>query len=179
MKALFIVDVQNDFLPGGALAVPQGDEVIAPINELIRRFDLVLASKDWHPAQTTHFDRWPVHCVRGTDGARFPAALASYGIEKVFLKGTSTADDGYSAFEATNDDLEHYLRRRGVQQLYVVGLATDYCVKATAQDAARLGFDTFVVKEAVRAVNLRPDDERNAFAAMQEAGVHIVSIHEI
>ena len=179
MKALFIVDVQNDFLPGGALAVPRGDEVIAPINALMDRFEVIWASKDWHPRRTTHFDRWPVHCVRGTEGARFPQALNAARIQRVFLKGTSTDDDGYSAFEATNADLEHLLRHHGITDLYVTGLATDYCVRATARDAARLGFAAYVVKEAVRAVNLAPDDEQKAFHDMQQAGVRVISIHEI
>ncbi len=179
MKALFIVDVQNDFLPGGALGVPNGHEVIEPINRLIDHFDVVLGSKDWHPSHTSHFNKWPVHCVRGTEGARFPQTLNRQAIEQVFLKGTSTADDGYSAFEATNIDLEHYLHHRGIQQLYITGLATDYCVLATARDAARLGFEVYVIKEAVRAVNLNPDDEQKAFQAMEKSGVQHISIHQI
>ncbi len=178
-SALFIVDVQNDFLPGGALAVPQGDEVIEPVNALQLRFDLVLASKDWHPASTKHFDIWPVHCVRGTHGARFPEALKTERIQKIFLKGTGESDDGYSAFQATNEDLEAYLKIKGVRRLYVVGLATDYCVKATALDAVAAGFETFVVKEAVRAVNVKPGDEAAALEAMQKAGVKIISMNEI
>ncbi len=179
MKALFIVDVQNDFLPGGALAVPNGDEVISPINTLMAHFDLIWASKDWHPRQTTHFDKWPVHCVRGTWGAAFPDALNRSGIQKVFLKGTGTADDGYSAFEATNEDLLHALHYHGVTALYVTGLATDYCVLATARDAARMGLPTYVVREAIRAVNLHPGDEEKALQEMKEAGVSIISMNEI
>ena len=178
-SALFIVDVQNDFLPGGALAVPQGDEVIAPVNELQKQFEWIFASKDWHPADTKHFEKWPVHCVRGSQGARFPEALHISRIEKVFLKGTGASDDGYSAFEATNADLEFCLRSRGIRQLFVCGLATDYCVKATALDAARLGFDVFVVRDAVRAVNLQPDDEQKALAEMEAAGIHIIRSDQI
>ncbi len=178
-SALFIVDVQNDFLAGGALAVPQGDEVIAPINALQKQFEWIFASKDWHPADTKHFDQWPVHCVRGTRGARFPETLHISRIEKVLLKGTGVSDDGYSAFEATNADLEFCLRSRGIRQLFVCGLATDYCVKATALDAARLGFDVFVVRAAVRAVNLQADDEQKAFAEMEAAGVHIIQSDQI
>ncbi|NPA43741.1 MAG: nicotinamidase [Chlorobi bacterium] len=177
--ALFIVDVQNDFLPGGALAVPRGDEVIEPVNRLISSFDTVLASKDWHPPRTLHFDQWPVHCVRGTEGAAFPPGLNISRIQKIFLKGTGYADDGYSAFEATNEDLESYLRIRGIDRLVVTGLATDYCVKATAIAAARKGFEVYVVKEAVRAVNLQPDDEQKAFEEMQAAGVRIISENQI
>ncbi len=173
-SALFIVDVQNDFLPGGALAVPSGDRVIDPINRLQERFEMILASKDWHPAKTVHFDRWPVHCVRGTEGARFPSALKIDKIKQVFLKGTGESDDGYSAFEATNEDLEAYLKIHGIERLYITGLATDYCVKATALDAAAAGFETFIVRDAVRAVNLNPGDETKAMEIMQRAGVKII-----
>ena len=178
-RALFIVDVQNDFLPGGALAVPRGDEVIPVINELQKRFEWIFASKDWHPAATVHFDKWPVHCVRGTKGAAFPDALHVRRIEKVFLKGTGNTDDGYSAFEATNDDLVFRLKSLGVTQLFVTGLATDYCVKATAIDAVRHGFETFVVRDAVRAVNVHPGDEAGAFAEMEAAGVHIIDFDQV
>jgi len=173
--ALFIVDVQNDFLPGGALAVKHGDEVIAPLNRLMEKFTHIYASKDWHPARTVHFDKWPVHCVRGTRGAAFPDTLRITRIEKVFLKGTGNTDDGYSAFEATNDDLESYLKIRKIKTLYIGGLATDYCVKATAIDAARKGFDVFVIEEAVRAVNLNPGDEEKAWEEMIRAGVKRIS----
>ncbi len=178
-SALFIVDLQNDFLPGGALAVPQGDQVIDSINRLINQFDIVLASKDWHPQQTVHFEKWPVHCVRGTKGSSFPENLTITKIQKIFLKGTGNSDDGYSAFEATNEDLESYLKIHHITKLFVVGLATDYCVKATAIDAARAGFETYVIREAVRAVNLNPDDEAKAFKDMQKAGVKIISEAEI
>ena len=178
-KALFIVDVQNDFLPGGALAVKNGDEILEPVNRLMEKFDMVLASKDWHPPHTVHFEKWPVHCVRGTAGAAFPAQLNLRKINKVFLKGTGNTDDGYSAFEATNEDLESYLKINGVTALYVVGLATDYCVKATATDAARKGFETYVVREAVRAVNLQPTDEAEAIRQMEKEGVKIISENEI
>jgi nicotinamidase/pyrazinamidase len=177
--ALFIVDVQNDFLPGGALAVKNGDEILEPVNRLMEKFDRVLASKDWHPADTVHFEKWPVHCVRGTQGAAFPERLHLNKINKVFLKGTGNTDDGYSAFEATNEDLESYLKINGITKLYVVGLATDYCVKATAIDAARKGFETYVVREAVRAVNLQPTDEAGAIKQMEQAGVKIISENEI
>jgi nicotinamidase/pyrazinamidase len=178
-RALFIVDVQNDFLPGGALAVPRGDEVIPVINELQKRFEWIFASKDWHPATTVHFDQWPPHCIRGTHGASFPENLHIRRIEKVFLKGTGNTDDGYSAFEATNDDLVFRLKSLGVSQLFITGLATDYCVKATALDAVRHGFETFVVREAVRAVNLHEGDEAKAFRVMEEAGVHIIDFDQV
>ncbi len=178
-SALFIVDVQNDFLPGGALGVPRGDEVIGPINQLVTRFDMVLASKDWHPADTVHFEKWPKHCVRATRGAMFPPSLDVDRIDQLFLKGTGNSDDGYSAFEATNEDLAFYLRAKGVSTLFVVGLATDYCVMATAVDAVRHGFDTYVIPEAIRAVNLKPEDEANALENMRNAGVRLIGLEEV
>ncbi len=178
-RALFIVDVQNDFCPGGALAVPEGDQVVPVINALIPKFPMVLASKDWHPEQTKHFAKWPPHCIQGTRGARFHPQLNRGAIHQVFLKGTSAEDDGYSAFEATNRNLEEFLRHKGVQHLFVVGLATDYCVKQTALDAVRRGFRTSVVLEAVRAVDLNPGDGEQALAALQQAGVQLVHASEV
>jgi len=176
---LFIVDVQNDFLPGGALPVPEGDQVIPVINRLTEKFTHVWASKDWHPARSLHFDQWPVHCVRGTEGAAFPKSLRIEKIEKIFLKGTAYADDGYSAFEASNEDLESVLKIKKIDTLYITGLATDYCVKATAMDAVRKGFRVFVIKEAVRAVNVQPEDEQKALNEMQKAGIKIIHETEI
>ena len=178
-RALFIVDVQNDFCPGGALPVPDGDAVVPVINTLIPHFAFVFASKDWHPEHTKHFEKWPPHCIQGTRGARFHPQLNRRAIQQVFLKGTSTEDDGYSAFEATNRDLETFLRQKGITQLYVVGLATDYCVKQTALDAVRRGFKTFVVVEAVRAVNVQPEDGQKALEMMQQAGVNIVHADDV
>jgi nicotinamidase/pyrazinamidase len=112
MKALFLVDVQNDFLPGGALPAPNGNQIIPEINRIMDQFDLVLASRDWHPEDSIHFDRWPPHCIRNTRGAAYPDELHAGKIEKEFLKGTGNRDDGYSAFEATSDDLDNYLSKR-------------------------------------------------------------------
>jgi len=179
IKALIIVDVQNDFLPGGALGVPGGDEIIEPINQLMSHFDVVVASKDWHPSQTIHFDKWPVHCVRSTPGALFPPPLKIEHIKKVFLKGTGNSDDGYSAFESTNEDLHFYLKSQGVQQLYIVGLATDYCVLATARDAVSQSWDTYIIPEAIRAVNIQPGDGAAALTQLKEVGVQLISIEKI
>jgi len=179
MKALLVVDVQNDFCPGGALAVKDGDRVVPVINGLMDQFDLVIASKDWHPEKTVHFTKWPVHCVRNTQGAEFHPALNKEKIQKVFLKGTGDRDDGYSAFEATSDDLEKFLRQNQVDGLYVTGLATDYCVKRTAMDAMMRGFKTFVVTDAVRAVNLKPNDGAKALAEMESAGVKPVTSEQL
>jgi nicotinamidase/pyrazinamidase len=179
MKALLIVDVQNDFCPGGALSVPEGDKVVPVINKLMDRFDIIVASKDWHPPQSVHFDKWPPHCVQNTPGADFYPKLQSGRVQQVFLKGTRNKDDGYSAYEATNVDLERYLRSKGVSELYVTGLATDYCVKASALDARRKGFKTCVVTDAVAAVNVQPGDGERALEEMKVAGVVLVTSQDV
>jgi len=179
MKALLIVDVQKDFCPGGALAVPGGDQVVPVINRIMDAFPLVLASKDWHPKESVHFGKWPPHCVAGTPGAEFHPDLNLKRIKKTFLKGTHNRDDGYSAFEATNDELAAYLREAGVEELYLAGLATDYCVKATALDSEKNGFETFVIEDAVAAVNAKPGDDEKAFKTMRKAGVTLLHSDEI
>jgi nicotinamidase/pyrazinamidase len=179
MKALLIVDVQNDFCPGGALAVPGGDRVVPIINRLMPLFPLIAASKDWHPKGSVHFKKWPPHCVQDTKGADLHPKLDKGRIHKIFLKGTRNKDDGYSAFEATNEDLAEFLKGQGVTDLYVVGLATDYCVKASALDADRNGFETFVVEDAVAAVNVKPGDGEKALKEMAHAGVTLIASGEI
>lgn len=176
MKALLIVDVQNDFCPGGALPVPEGDKVISVINRLINRFPLVVASKDWHPEDSVHFEKWPKHCIRNTHGADFHPELNKEKIDRVFLKGTGNKDDGYSAFEATNIDLEHFLKERNVSELYITGLATDYCVKASAIDAVKKGFKTYVILDGVRGVEQHKGDVERALKEMESVGV--ILIHE-
>lgn len=179
MKALLIVDVQNDFCPGGALAVPEGDKVVSVINGLMDHFEVIVASKDWHPPESVHFEKWPPHCVQNTSGAEFHPKLASKRIQQVFLKGTRNKDDGYSAFEATNEDVERYLRSRGVSELYVAGLATDYCVKASALDAVTRHFKTYVVTDAVAAVDVQPGDGGKALEEMTAAGVAPVTSRDL
>lgn len=179
MKGLLVVDVQNDFCPGGSLAVREGDRVVPVINELMKGFSVVVASKDWHPRSTIHFQKWPVHCVHNTRGAEFHPGLNDVGIQQVFLKGTKDRDDGYSAYEATNLSLEAYLRERGVDELYVTGLATDYCVKASALDSVRCGFKTYVVTDAVAAVNVNPDDGARALEEMKASGVVLVRSSDV
>ncbi len=180
LKALLIVDVQNDFCPGGALAVPEGDKVVPVINKIMDAFPLVIASKDWHPKDTVHFGKkWPPHCVQNTPGADFHPKLNASKIKKVFLKGSKNKDDGYSAFEATSADLAEFLKKEGVEDLYVCGLATDYCVKATALDADKIGFETFVVEDAVAAVNVKPGDGEKALKEMAHAGVTLIRSDEI
>lgn len=179
MKALLIVDVQNDFCPGGALAVPNGDRVVPVINGLMDHFGVIVASRDWHPRDSMHFKAWPVHCVQGTRGAEFHPGLQSKRIGQQLLKGTGIDDDGYSAYEATNADLESYLKQHQVDELYVVGLATDYCVKHSALDAARRGLRTIVVTDAVAAVDVRAGDGDRAIAEMKAAGVEFVFSRDI
>ena len=199
MKAVIVVDVQNDFLPGGALAVPEGDRVIPVINQLTTEFDLVFTTQDWHPPNHCSFaashpnakigDRilidgqeqilWPVHCVQNTRGAELVASLNQKVISGSVRigKGTGTRVDSYSGFfdnqrkRATG--LEQLLRQRGADDLTIVGLATDYCVKATVLDARELGFPVTVYKNACRAVNLSPDDGDKALAVMTARGVRI------
>ena len=203
MKALILVDIQNDFLPGGALAVPDGDAVIPLANQLQAAFPLVVATQDWHP--TNHgsfaenhpgrkvFERidlnglpqtlWPVHCVQGTRGAELAAALNRERIANVFPKGTDAGIDSYSGFfdnghrRATG--LGEWLRAKGVAEVYVCGLATDYCVKFTALDALTLGFQTYLIEDACRGVNLRPGDVKNAIEEMRKAGIHVLRSSEL
>ena len=165
MKALLIVDVQNDFCPGGSfLAVPEGDKVVPVINKVMAAFPLVVASKDWHPKDTVHFKKWPPHCVQGTPGSDFHPALDVSRIKKTFLKGSHNKDDGYSAFEATSDNLADFLRKNGVEELYVAGLATDYCVKLTPPwTLKKMVLRAFVIEDAVAAVNKNPGDDERAF----------------
>lgn len=184
--ALLIVDVQNDFCPGGALAVSEGDQVIPPLNalaaELAHQGGLVLASRDWHPRETKHFaefgGKWPVHCVQNTQGADFHPALKLPEGTVIISKGTGTEDDGYSAFEGRTDDgktLDEVLKAHGVQRLLVGGLATDYCVRASVLDALKHGYEVVVLTDAIRGVNLQPDDSERALQEMQAAGARLMT----
>jgi nicotinamidase-related amidase len=176
MDALIIVDVQRDFCPGGALAVPDGDAVIARANELARGSDFVVATRDWHPPDHGSFVEqggpWPVHCVSGTDGAQLHPAVDAGRIDEVVDKGLAVDSDGYSGFADTG--LEELLRSRGVDTVHVVGLALDYCVKATALDARRAGFDVVVHRGATRAVDVEPGDGDRAVEELRDAGVSVV-----
>ena len=174
MKALLIVDVQNDFCPGGALAAPGGDKVVPVINRLMEHFDIIVASRDWHPKGSIHFNKWPVHCVENSFGAAFHPDLNTNNIQQILLKGTGDSDDGYSAFEATNISLKEYLKQRNVNELYVTGLATEYCVKESALDAVRNGFFTYVIRNAIEGVNLHEGDEEKALKEMELNGVKLL-----
>jgi len=197
VKALVLVDVQNDFMPGGALPAKDGDAVVPVANRVQREFELVVASKDWHPPDHGSFAAshpgkepgdvielhgleqilWPVHCVRDTPGAAFHPDLDASRVAKVFPKGVDPKIDSYSAFfdnahrRATG--LGDYLQGRGVLDVYLLGLATDYCVKFTALDARELGFRTHVILEGCRGVELEPGDCDRAIEKMREAGVEL------
>ena len=178
MKALLVVDVQNDFCPGGALPAPEGDKVVPVINRLMDKFPLIIASKDWHPEITVHFDKWPRHCVQNTKGAELHPDLRQDRIAQTVLKGAMNMDEGYSVFEGIDIDLEKFLGDRGVDAVYVTGLVTEYCVKETAIDAQKRGFSTYVIKDAVEGVRLKEGDVERAFEEMEKAGVKIISSTE-
>lgn len=188
--ALLIVDVQNDFCPGGSLAVPEGDRVVPVLNEYARRFHdaglPVIATRDWHPAQTRHFQSgggvWPPHCVQGTPGADLHPDLRLPDGALLLSKGMDPEQDSYSGFEAETDDgrrLLDLLRGIGVRRLFVGGLATDYCVRATTQDARAAGFDVAVLTDAVRGVDLRPGDSERALEEMRAAGAREASLADV
>jgi len=203
MTALVPVDIQNDFLPGGALAVPEGDKIIPVINRLQPLFGLVVATQDWHPANHGSFavnhpgkrvfeqidldglpqTLWAVHCVQNTKGAELAAALNRDRIAKVFQKGTDPEIDSYSGLfdngHRKSTGLGEWLKAKGVTEVSVCGLATDYCVKFTALDAAQMGFKTMLIEDASRGVNLRPNDVVNAITEMRRAGVGVVQSGEL
>jgi nicotinamidase/pyrazinamidase len=176
-EALIVVDFQNDFTPGGALAVTDGDQIAEPVNELAAdpRFELVVATRDWHPPDHGSFAEqggpWPVHCVQGSEGAELHPALDRSRIDVVVDKGQDPGTEGYSGFEGTR--LDELLRERGVDKVTVVGLATDYCVKNTALDALRAGFAVTVDSEGVRGVEVEEGDSERALAELREVGATV------
>lgn len=194
MKALLIVDVQNDFLPGGSLGIEGADLSVAVINCLQKEFDLVVATKDWHPQDhisfaSTHGKKvgesiyvegilqklWPVHCVQGTSGADFPATLETSRIQKVLYKGSEREIDSYSAFfdnaRLKETALRQYLEEHQVNEIYIVGLATDFCVKYSALDAIELGFAVTVVEDGCRGI----EKGRKALEEMKRAGARVIT----
>ncbi|WP_439489507.1 bifunctional nicotinamidase/pyrazinamidase [Algoriphagus sp.] len=202
-SVLLIVDVQNDFLPGGALAVEKGDEIIPVINALQEKFDFIVSTQDFHPADhgsfaANHKEKnpgevveldglsqilWPVHCVEGSEGAEFHEDLNPIKWKAIFQKGRNTLVDSYSGFfdNARREDtgLGDFLQREGIMDVYVTGLAQDYCVKFTALDAVALGFKTYLITDATRAVNLSPEDGNKALEEMESGGVILVGSTEI
>lgn len=198
MKALLIIDMQNDFMPGGSLPVPRGDEIVPVINQLMPQFSYVIATQDWHPKDHVSFasnhpgkkpgDRikvkgieqilWPVHCVQKSPGAELVAGLKKESINSIFYKGSDKWVDSYSAFfdngrlRATG--LADYLKKEKLYELCVVGVATDYCVLYSVLDALQLGFQVTLVKDACRGINLEPRDEERALRKMEESGAVII-----
>ena len=198
MKALILVDLQNDFCNFGALAVKGGNDVIPIANQLMEKFELVVATQDWHPADhesfaAVHYFRqpgqvmnlhgleqvlWPIHCVQGTFGAEFVQELNTNKITKVFPKGTDKTVDSYSGFfdngKRGDTGLHAYLQEKNVTEVYVMGLALDYCVKFTATDAIELGYKTHLILDGTRAVNLEPNDGEKAVNFLKSLGVTVI-----
>lgn len=199
MKALIIVDVQNDFIPGGALAVRDGDKIVPIINELQSKFDFIVATQDWHPSNHGSFADnhegknigefidlndvnqilWPVHCVQRSHGAEFQKNLNRDKWKAVFQKGTNPLVDSYSGFFDNNKQgdtgLSAYLKSHAVDEVYICGLATDYCVKFTVLDSLSEGFKTYLVSDATKAVNIDPNDFDLALEEMNAAGAAIIT----
>ncbi len=203
MKALILVDIQNDFLPGGALQVADGDKIIPIVNKVQREFDLIVLTQDSHPKDHGSFavnhpglrpydqiklnglDQvlWPAHCVAGTPGEEFSFKLDIRRAKKVFKKGTDVGIDSYSGFfdngRKQSTGLGEYLESQGVTDVFVCGLATDFCVKFTALDAISLGFNTYLIEDACKGVNINPGDVENAIEEMRAAGIAIMQSKEI
>jgi nicotinamidase/pyrazinamidase len=203
MNALIIVDLQNDFMPGGALPVPHGDEVIPLANELQKHFGLVVATQDWHPPDHGSFaanhpgkkpgDRivldgieqilWPVHCVQNTVGAEFAPSFDTSRIAHVFHKGTERNIDSYSTFfdnvHQRRTGLAHYLEERSIKDIYLLGLALDYCVKYSALDARHLGLNTHVIVDGCRGIELEPGDIGRALDEMKRAGAVLLKSRDL
>ena len=197
MKALLLIDIQNDFVEGGSLAVPGGNKIISLVNELQAQYQLVVATQDWHPHNHASFAAnhqshkvgevieldglaqvlWPVHCVQGSEGAEFAPSLKMNSVDRIFHKGTDSQIDSYSGFfdngHRKDTGLGSYLKEQGVHAVDIVGLATDYCVKFSALDAVQLGFDTTVIAAACRGVNLQAGDVETAYETMRSQGVKI------
>lgn len=197
MKTLLLIDIQNDFMPGGALAVSGGDEIIPIVNGLMPQYELVVATQDWHPADHGSFAAnhpgrnvfeqidldglsqtlWPVHCVQNTDGALFAPGLDTRCITRVFTKGMNPRIDSYSGFydngHRASTGMGEWLKTQGVTELSIVGVATDYCVKFTVLDALKEGFQVNLIASACRGVNLQPGDVDRALLEMQAAGAVI------
>ncbi len=182
--ALLVVDLQNDFCPGGALGVPDGDHIIPRVNRTIELFERrglpVLATRDWHPPVTKHFKEfggaWPPHCIQGTKGARFHPDLQLPKDAVILSKGMDPDQDSYSGFQAYNGqgrDLESVIRDLGIDEIFLCGLATDYCVRATALDASRRGIRVRVLEDAIRGVDIKPGDSDAAIQEMRGAGVSL------
>lgn len=189
-EALLIVDVQNDFCPGGALAVPRGDEVVPILNQYIQYFHAqnkpIFASRDWHPLKTSHFKEygglWPVHCVQNTSGAQFHPQLKLPQETIVLSKGMDPAKDSYSAFQGFDSEGNLFLdilKRAGIKSLYIGGLAADYCVKSSVLDACQKGFQVYLLIDAIRGVNIKFGDSQKAIEEMMASGAKQITVKNI
>jgi nicotinamidase/pyrazinamidase len=180
-NALLIIDFQNDFTSGGALEVPGGDEIAGPVKRLATGINLVFATRDWHPPDHASFETeggpWPVHCVQGTPGAALHPAMSEIELDAIVDVGRERDDEGYSGFEKS--ELAQIMRDHGVDRVYVCGLATDYCVRASAIDACEEGFDVTVVEDAIRGVDVDEGDSERALADMRRAGASVASSEEV
>lgn len=182
---LLVTDIQNDFLPGGRLAVRGGDEVVPMLNRYIEAFVArglpVFATRDWHPPRHCSFHEqggpWPEHCVAGSEGAAFSSALELPPDTTVISKATERDREAYSSFQGT--DLDAHLKAAGIRRVFIGGLTTDYCVLNSVRDAHRFGYDVYVLDDAVRAVDVRPGDGERALAEMSSLGAHRVTLNEL
>lgn len=203
MKALILIDIQNDFVTGGALAVPQGETIIPTINQISPLFDLIVATQDWHPQDHGSFASqyhdqqighsidlfglsqilWPDHCIQHTFGAQFEPSLNISSINKIFTKGTDKQIDSYSGFfdngHKKSTGLSDFLKEQGVTTLFIAGLALDYCVKYSAIDAINEGFETYLITDATKAVNLSEGDDISAIKVLKDIGVKMISSTDI
>ncbi len=203
MKALILVDIQNDFVQGGTLAVADGDKVVPVVNQLMKYFSVIVATQDWHPDNHGSFSSnhpntqigqvidlyglpqilWPKHCVQHTYGAEFVNSLDLTNVSKIFHKGTNITIDSYSGFfdngRKQSTGLADYLEEKAVTEVYITGLATDFCVKYTALDAISCGFKTYLISDACKGVNLRPGEVEKAIDEMKSAGVIVLHSSEI
>lgn len=189
-KALLIVDLQNDFCPGGKLAVPEGDKIVPIVNKYIKFFNKnklpIFASRDWHPKQTTHFKKfgglWPVHCVQNTKGAEFHPKLKLPEETIIISKGTDPKKDSYSAFDGediSGQSLFNLLKILGIEELYVCGLATDYCVKETVLEALRKGFKVKLLLDAIKGVEIKKGDSEKAIEEMKKQGAKLINFKDL
>lgn len=202
-NALLIIDIQNDFCPGGALSVPEGDQVITVINSIVKKFYKVIATQDWHPINHISFARnhpgkkeyeeievsgikqvlWPIHCVPGTKGAEFHPDLIADNFDIILRKGNNPKIDSYSAFKEndkkTITGLNGYLKELDIKQVFICGLALDYCVFYSAMDSKEMGFDTYVILDATRGIDSPPGSKENALNSMRNRGIRIIKSTEI
>lgn len=189
-KALLVVDIQNDFCPGGALGVPEGDKIVPKVNKYIRIFSKkklpIFATRDWHPIRTKHFKDfggvWPVHCIHNSKGAAFHPKLKLSKGAILLYKGMDPEKDSYSAFHAEDEKgmrFPNLLKILGIKEIYIAGMATDYCVKFSTHDALKQGFKVKILMDAIKGVNLRPDDSEKAIKEMVKNGAKKISLKDM